>query len=93
MAAALLIGTNSWAQNVAKNVTTGTEYETLQKAVKEASAGDVIQLIDDINCAQGVYVNKSLTIDLAGHTYQSEGANDSEAGQACSSRNIKIVGN
>lgn len=93
MAMMLLIGTNAWAQNVAKNVTTGTEYATLQAAVHYATAGQEIQLINDINCAQGVYVDKSLTIDLAGHTYQSEGADDSEAGQDCSSRNIKIVGN
>ena len=92
MATALLIGTNAWAENVAKNVTTGTEYETLQKAVKEASAGDEIQLIANINCAQGVYVDKSLTIDLAGFTYQSEGAKDTEANQDCSARNFKIVG-
>jgi len=92
MATALLIGTNAWAENVAKNVTTGTEYETLQKAVKAASAGDEIKLIADIDCAEGVYVDKSLTIDLDGHTYQSEGATDTEANQGCSSRNFKIVG-
>lgn len=92
MAVALLVGTNAWAENVAKNVTTGTEYETLQKAVKEASAGNEIQLIANINCAQGVYVDKSLTIDLAGFTYQSEGALDTEANQDVACRNFKIVG-
>ena len=93
MAFVMLFSADAWAQNVAKIVETGTEYTTLQKAVKEATAGQTVQLIADINCAQGVYVDKSLTIDLAGFTYQSEGANDSEAGQACSARNFKIVGN
>lgn len=92
MVTALLIGTNAWADNVAKIVETGVEYETLQKAVKAAAAGQTIKLIADINCLQGVYVDKSLTIDLDGHTYQSEGAKDSEANQDCASRNFKIVG-
>ena len=39
----------AWADDVAKNTTTGTSYLTLQDAFYEANAGDVIELLGDVD--------------------------------------------
>ena len=48
----------------AKNGT--TLYLTLQDAIDDASAGDTIELLDDVVVSAKVQANKSLTIDLGG---------------------------
>lgn len=64
---------------VAKNVNTGKEYAKVSAAVSAVSAGDTVQLIDDVveyptSAATAVTTSplapsKTMTLDLAGHTY------------------------
>lgn len=81
IAAALLIGTNSWA--IERPVGDVTAFKTAWNA---AQSGDVIKLTDDITANGGLDVTlwlgtvnqsdaaKSITIDLAGHDLASKAA-------------------
>ncbi len=46
-----------------------TKYDTIEKAVAEANAGDTIKLVNDAYSG-GLQIVKDLTIDLNGKTYQ-----------------------
>ena len=49
---------------VAQNTTTGVKYETLQAAIDEATAGDTVTLLKDIDLGSGyVAIDKALTLD------------------------------
>jgi hypothetical protein len=74
MAAALLVGTNAWAANVAK--IGSQEYETFEKAWRAAQDGDVIELLaNDVTVDSTLWLGtanmedegKSLTLDLGGY--------------------------
>ena len=64
-----------------------TEYRTLQKAVNEATNGDTIVLLDNVEQNDGVLItDKNITIDLNDKTFTvTEGAN-------INNRNIKVNG-
>ena len=59
----------------AQNLTTGTEYFTVQTAVNEAADGDTIALINDISFVSPLNItlkeNARLTIDLRGKAFES----------------------
>ncbi|MBR1716213.1 MAG: right-handed parallel beta-helix repeat-containing protein [Paludibacteraceae bacterium] len=59
----------AWGENVAKNVTTGTEYDNLTTAIGAASAGDEIQMLADLDIAAAdfIKITNSLTLDMNGH--------------------------
>lgn len=80
---ALCLTASAWAVNVAKIGT--TEYATLAEAISAATAGQTVQLIADINQANGVLINKDLTLDLNNHTYTCTN------GSNVNSRAIKIT--
>lgn len=43
-------------------------YTSLNDAIQNAVAGDTITLLSDVS-AQGIVINKNITLDLGGHTY------------------------
>ena len=47
----------------------GDSYETLAQAIAAATDGQTIQLLQDIEQADGVLINKDLVLDLNGKTY------------------------
>lgn len=51
---------------------TGIYYETLEKAIAAAVAGDKIIVIDDVDDISNAVVNKNLTIDTNGYTITKE---------------------
>ncbi len=53
---------------VAKNVTTGVTYATLQDAVDAAGAGDTVRLLTDTTESVTIGAGDSLTVDLGGNT-------------------------
>lgn len=59
----------------AKNMTTGMKYYLVQTAVDEASDGDTLALMSDINYVDPLRItlkdNASLTLDLRGNTFES----------------------
>ena len=60
-----------WEDNskVAMNVETSEKYGTLAEAIAAATDGQTIQLIQDIEQADGVLIDKDLVLDLNGKTY------------------------
>ena len=63
---------------VAKNITTGAKYETLEDAFAAAVDGDTIKVLADcagngIKVPQGKFNNAGLTVDFDGHTYNHTG--------------------
>lgn len=59
-------GLPAWVRTL--NVTTGKSYADFAEAMKAANDGDTIQVIKDQNLIGSISVNKSITIDLNGHT-------------------------
>ncbi len=47
-----------------------TEYATLQAAIDAADAGQTVELLRNVTNGYGVVINKNVTIDFAGKTYQ-----------------------
>lgn len=68
LAAALLVGTNAWAENVAK--IGSMEYATLEAAFAAATTGQTIQLMTDAPQTKAIIIEdgKELTLDMQGHT-------------------------
>ncbi len=61
--------------NLARNETTGTEYATLQDALNNASAGDTITMLGNVDSY--LNVTKDIVLDLNGYTLTSaNGGND-----------------
>lgn len=82
IAAALLVGTNAWAETR----TAGT-FQQLQDALSDANPGDVIELTADISYPTNgtgiVDINKSITLDGKGHILWGYGtANIAASGDA-----------
>ena len=63
--------TAQWEDNskVAVIVETSVKYESLADAITDAEAGQTIQLLQNIEQANGVAIAKSLILDLNGKTY------------------------
>ncbi len=64
---------------VAKNITTGAKYETLEAAFAAAVDGDTIKVLADcsgngIQVLKNKFKTKGLTVDFDGHTYTMDGA-------------------
>jgi len=59
-------------KNSVRNETKGKNYNSLESAVSEADAGDVIKLYNDINVVS-YSINKNLTIDLNNYTIKQTG--------------------
>ena len=76
-----------WEDNskVAMIVETSAKYESLADAIAAAEAGQTIQLLQDIEQANGVAIAKNLTLDLNGKTYTCT------SGSNVNSRAIKIT--
>ena len=53
---------------VARNMTTGQGYETLDAAIAEATAGDTVKLLTDIVRTSTITIEKNLILDGEGHT-------------------------
>ena len=70
LAAALLIGTNAWADNVAK--IGSTEYATLEAAFAAATTGQTIELLGNVNQTTCIEINSEteLTLNMAGYTIE-----------------------
>ena len=80
MAAALLVGTNAWAETR----TAGT-FQQLQDALSVADNGDVIELTDNINygvvlAENSLNITKSITLDGQNHTLK--GASQRQSGNS-----------
>jgi hypothetical protein len=62
--------TAQWASATAvAQIVGGDSYETLAEAIADAEAGQTIQLLQNIEQADGVLINKNLVLDLNGKTY------------------------
>ncbi len=70
LAAALLVGTNAWADNVAK--IGSTEYATLEAAFAAATTGQTIELLGNVNQTTCIEINSEteLTLNMAGYTIE-----------------------
>ena len=85
LAAALLVGTNAWAQTTLTLGTaeSGATYQDLQSAINAANAGATteIDLISDLTTTSTVWLgaanvgddSKHIILDLNGHTYNYDG--------------------
>lgn len=69
IAVGLLISTNVGAVNTLTVGTSGADYTTIAAALGQASDGDMIQLLTDIN--EAVTINKAITLDLNSKTLSS----------------------
>lgn len=70
-------GMDMWGTLSGKKITYG--YTSLADAVANAAAGDTITLLSDVS-AQGLVIEKSITLDLGGHTYTIENPTVGSAG-------------
>ena len=100
----LALPVTAWADNVAK--IGEAEYETLQAAVDAANAGDVIELLQNIDLTTvttspsdkyNVNVDKSITIDGKGYTVSSSAGKRAIVltgeGNDITLKNLKVVNN
>lgn len=71
----------AWAHaDVAVNVGTGAAYPSVAEAVAQASAGDTVRLSADCETVGALSVDKALTIDLAGRTWEIDAVSQSASG-------------
>ena len=73
---------------VARNLGTGTGYETLFTAVKEAGAGDTVELLDDV--VESITINKDLTLTGA---YKITGTLNLDAAASVTMKDITLDAN
>ena len=87
---------NAWAQDVVKNTTTGTSYATLQDAFYNASQGDVIELLGDVDATGdeefnddfNLGIEESITLKGNNHTLTVNRRGISVARQSSNSRRM-----
>ncbi len=87
---------NAWAQGVVKNTTTGTSYATLQEAFYDASQGDVIELLGDVDATGdeefnddfNLGIEESITLKGNNHTLTVNRRGISVARQSSNSRRM-----
>lgn len=92
----LLAGlSTAWGENVAK--IGDTEYATLADAVTNATAGQTIELINDVTLTSTVSINKGITINGGGHSVSSDSASpftlsgfNTSATNSVTFKNVKI---
>lgn len=85
---------NAWAQDVVKNTTTNTSYATLQEAFYDASQGDVIELLGDVDATGdeefsddfNLGIEESITLKGNNHTLTVNRRGISVARQSSNSR-------
>lgn len=56
-----------WTENNYQNVRTSAYYDTLQKAIAGATAGDTIKMLSDYTDTSTIIVSKNITLDLYKH--------------------------
>ena len=83
---AMLCTVMAWG-NVAK--IGNTEYATLQAAINAASAGQTVELIDNVTLTNFVNIDKSITLD--GHGYKISGYGTGNLGGTAPTGNKNIV--
>lgn len=51
----------------------GETYQSLQNALNAANTGETVKLLDDVETAGNIFIQKSITLDLNGHKITSSG--------------------
>ncbi len=78
------------AKDYAAKDSNGKKYETLAEALENAQAGAVITVLKDIELSETLTVDKTLVLDLAGHTVKNDAALEAALLTVAKSGNLTV---